>query len=311
LSRWPKPRRADRSGAPPTTAAHHGEATVDRALDAQARSGRPRRRVDGGPGFRTTRPRSPRCCPSWPRSHSTTPRSRPRPPMQRAASRPAYAVAMADDVDLEIEARSAPAVHQLRAAHRHDRRTRVCPRGQDVTAIARVLDYPSSRRRRARSCAVRTPTAQPHQRHHPRRRRLARAAATAAARRNAAPPITRDRQGPFTAVRHRRGPANRRVQARPMGRPRRNAQTPAVQRLVHLATDTSGRSAYVAGDRPLRFLDTTRASAAWALNRLPSGGPALRATLRKPVVALADFRAAHAAHVHVVDLQELLLEMEL
>ncbi len=83
--------------------------------------------------------------------------------------------------------------------------------------------------------------------------------------------------------------------------------------LVHLAADTSGRSAelYVAGERPLRFLDTTRASAAWALNRFPSAALLFEQQFGDPAVPIADFRAAHASHVRVINLQELLSELRL
>lgn len=81
--------------------------------------------------------------------------------------------------------------------------------------------------------------------------------------------------------------------------------------LVHLAADPSARRAelYVAGERPLRFLETTRASAAWALNRFPATTRLFEQEFGDLSVTIADFRRADGAHVRVIDLEQLLPEL--
>jgi hypothetical protein len=80
--------------------------------------------------------------------------------------------------------------------------------------------------------------------------------------------------------------------------------------LVHLAADRSGRSAelYVVGERPLLFLDTTRASAAWALNRFPATTRLFEQQFGDLNVTIADFRRAHA-DVRVINLEQVLPEL--
>jgi len=81
------------------------------------------------------------------------------------------------------------------------------------------------------------------------------------------------------------------------------------QDLVHLAADNSGRrpELYVAGTRPLTFLRGSRSTAAWGLNR---GADSTRQLFLDRFGSLAmpirEFTAGPAAHVHLVDLGDLI-----
>lgn len=84
--------------------------------------------------------------------------------------------------------------------------------------------------------------------------------------------------------------------------------------LVHVALDETERKkyVYVLGQAPGRFLETSISSAAWGFTRKSAlqrqmfeerWGPA-------EAISIADFRATHARHVHVVDLYEVLPELQ-
>ena len=80
--------------------------------------------------------------------------------------------------------------------------------------------------------------------------------------------------------------------------------------LVHLAApDLHGRRAelYVLGTRPAKFLHTTRSTAAWALNR---GAEETQLLFKKrfgaPLMLIPDFVAGPAAHVRIIDLEQVL-----
>lgn len=76
--------------------------------------------------------------------------------------------------------------------------------------------------------------------------------------------------------------------------------------LVHLAADTSGRRAelYVLGERPLRFLRATSASAEWGLDRFPATRQLFSerfGSLAVPIGAVTDDAAGH---VRIINLAE-------
>lgn len=78
--------------------------------------------------------------------------------------------------------------------------------------------------------------------------------------------------------------------------------------LVLLAADRTGRRAelFVVGPEPGRFLRTSRATAAWALNRTPHARRVFEESFGSLDVSVAQFTARHAGHVRVTDLCEVL-----
>jgi hypothetical protein len=240
-------------------------------------------------------------------------RSRPRPPFSPVRGLPAYPVAMTGDVDLETKLGAL--LRFIDAAPLTDTIADLeyALEGQDVTAVARVLDDRGvagdvleaalfARQRLGRISdiihAVAVSLALP---------RMLQPGETL---RRPSLAAGNDPSRPFDIE------TDRRIAEFKLARwdghdAMRKRQL--FKDLVHLAADTSGRSAelYVAGDRPLRFLDTTRASAAWALNRFPSPALLFEQRFGDPAVAIADFRAARASHVRVINLQELLPELRL
>jgi hypothetical protein len=79
--------------------------------------------------------------------------------------------------------------------------------------------------------------------------------------------------------------------------------------LVHLAAHQGPERAelYVVGPKPIRFLRTSRSSAAWAMNR---GSETTRALFEErfgsPDMTIRDFVAGPAAHVRLIDITEIL-----
>jgi hypothetical protein len=76
--------------------------------------------------------------------------------------------------------------------------------------------------------------------------------------------------------------------------------------LVHLAADTSGRSAelYVLGVRPVQFLHRTKARAAWALDRAPATRALFEKRFGSLDIRIPDFVDGRGAHVTVVNLEQ-------
>ena len=84
-----------------------------------------------------------------------------------------------------------------------------------------------------------------------------------------------------------------------------------VKDLVHLAADQSGRSPelYVLGDRPRHFLQTTRASVAWALDRSPSTRALYKTRFGNLDVPIPTFVEGAARVVNVIDLYDRLPDL--
>jgi hypothetical protein len=76
--------------------------------------------------------------------------------------------------------------------------------------------------------------------------------------------------------------------------------------LVHLAAEGSDRAAelYVLGERPIRFLRTSKSSASWALDRFVSTQQLFEAEFGSLDMAIADFTDGPGAHVRVIDLEQ-------
>jgi len=80
---------------------------------------------------------------------------------------------------------------------------------------------------------------------------------------------------------------------------------------VCLAAETSGRQPelFVVGPEPIRFLRTSRSSAAWALDRAPAARQLFGERFGSLEVSIADFVAGTGARVRITDLMPLLLEL--
>lgn len=78
--------------------------------------------------------------------------------------------------------------------------------------------------------------------------------------------------------------------------------------LVMLAADRSGRPAelFVVGPEPGRFLRTSRATAAWGLDRTPHAQRVFAERFGSPDISIARFTAECAGHVRVTDLCDVL-----
>lgn len=76
--------------------------------------------------------------------------------------------------------------------------------------------------------------------------------------------------------------------------------------LVHLAADDSGRSAelYVLGERPLRFLRTTKSAASWALDRSPTTASVFEERFGSLAMPIPEFVEGPAKHVQLINLEE-------
>lgn len=74
--------------------------------------------------------------------------------------------------------------------------------------------------------------------------------------------------------------------------------------LVHLAADESGRRSelYVAGDAPIRFLRSSRSTAAWALDRSPATARLFAERFGELDTTVASFTAGPGARVKIIDL---------
>lgn len=81
--------------------------------------------------------------------------------------------------------------------------------------------------------------------------------------------------------------------------------------LVMLAADGTGRRAelFVVGPEPGRFLRTSRATAAWALDRTPHARRVFEESFGSLEVSVAEFTERHAGHVRVTDLCDVLPPM--
>ncbi|MDF3142924.1 MULTISPECIES: PE-PGRS family protein [unclassified Streptomyces] len=78
--------------------------------------------------------------------------------------------------------------------------------------------------------------------------------------------------------------------------------------LVMLAADRTGRRAelFVVGPEPGRFLRTSTATAAWALDRTPHARRVFEESFGSLDVSVAQFTGRHAGHVQVTDLCDVL-----
>lgn len=81
--------------------------------------------------------------------------------------------------------------------------------------------------------------------------------------------------------------------------------------LVHLAAEESERVAqlYVIGERPIRFLKTTKSSAGWGLDRSPPTQRLFEERFGSLDMTIADFTNGPGAHVEVIDLEERLPQL--
>jgi len=79
-----------------------------------------------------------------------------------------------------------------------------------------------------------------------------------------------------------------------------------VKDLVHLAAESSGRSAelYVLGERPRRFLTSTKSKVRWALDRSPAARELFESQFGSLDISIPGFRHGYANHVKVIDLEE-------
>lgn len=80
--------------------------------------------------------------------------------------------------------------------------------------------------------------------------------------------------------------------------------------LVHLAADTSGRrpELFVVGDGPIRFLLSSRSTAAWALDRFPAAQALFGERFGSLQMCVADFTAGPGARVRITDLARIVPE---
>jgi len=78
--------------------------------------------------------------------------------------------------------------------------------------------------------------------------------------------------------------------------------------LVMLAADTSERRAdlFVIGDRPGRFLRSSRSTAAWALDRAPAAAATFQERFGPLTMTIGEFTTTHASHVNITDLRTIL-----
>lgn len=85
----------------------------------------------------------------------------------------------------------------------------------------------------------------------------------------------------------------------------------AFKDLVHLAAEGSERTAelYVLGERPIRFLQTSRSSAGWGLDRFVATQRLFQASFGSLDMAIADFTDGPGAHVKLVNLEERLPQL--
>jgi len=82
--------------------------------------------------------------------------------------------------------------------------------------------------------------------------------------------------------------------------------------LVHLAADESGRKAqlYVLGERPIRFLRTSRSSAAWGLDRFPQTQSVFKEHHFGPLsTEIRDFTAGPGQRAEIIDLEVVLTKV--
>lgn len=81
--------------------------------------------------------------------------------------------------------------------------------------------------------------------------------------------------------------------------------------LVHLAAEESGRTAqlFVIGERPIRFLKTTKSSAGWGLDRSPSTQRLFEERFGSLDMTIAEFTRGPGAHVEVIDLEDRLPQL--
>jgi hypothetical protein len=79
-----------------------------------------------------------------------------------------------------------------------------------------------------------------------------------------------------------------------------------VKDFVHLGADPTDRirELYVIGPQPLRFLNTTRASIAWALDRAPGSQELFTKRYGSLQTRVSVFVAEHGAEVSVIDLEQ-------
>jgi hypothetical protein len=78
--------------------------------------------------------------------------------------------------------------------------------------------------------------------------------------------------------------------------------------LVHLAADDSDKTAqlYVLGDRPIKFLQTSRSTAAWGLDRFPTTQTVFTNRFGPLDMKIREFTEGPAGHVQIIDLATLL-----
>lgn len=76
--------------------------------------------------------------------------------------------------------------------------------------------------------------------------------------------------------------------------------------LVHLAADTSGRrpELYVLGERPLRFLRTTRSAASWGLDRSPATRELFVERFGSLDASISAFTNGPGSHVALINLED-------
>lgn len=81
--------------------------------------------------------------------------------------------------------------------------------------------------------------------------------------------------------------------------------------LVHLAAEDSGRVAelYVLGERPIRFLQTSKSKASWGLDRSPNTQRLFEERFGSLDMAIADFTGGHGARVKIIDFERLMPEL--
>ncbi len=76
--------------------------------------------------------------------------------------------------------------------------------------------------------------------------------------------------------------------------------------LVHLAAEESDRAAelYVLGERPIRFLQTSKSKASWGLDRSLPTQRLFEDKFGSLDMAIGDFTGGPGAHVKVIDLEQ-------
>lgn len=80
---------------------------------------------------------------------------------------------------------------------------------------------------------------------------------------------------------------------------------------MHLAAETSGRQPelFVVGGGPIGFLQTSKSSAAWALDRFPTARQLFLDRFGSLEMRVADFTAGPGARVRITDLTPLVPEL--